>query len=338
MKADSKISDKPNQENGHRASAQRKRVRWSRLGLALALAIIGFVWIAWARSIQPPAHQQLPALPADNLTPGAITGMDSPLFEYGPGWTINAAGADPGEPTNPQQEPSGIVEFAYEGNELALQLATGDYWGYLYVTVDGAPASELPAIRGNDGSQGHPAGYKPLYDPDNLTDDAEPTPVWIQVHSAADVTKSHKVRVEVWRSWGQKPLRAVAVDALPPKSQPNWPGVALLVAAFWLAVAGLWDFVGQVFDTHEAGMKDRQPGLLDNALSLIGRFAIALAGLGLGSAVLGTGCQPLVHLFGRYGIVGSGCVGSSGALDRSTALRPALLLRLSAAAAAGPQL
>jgi len=70
--------------------------------------------------------------------------MDSPALVYEKGWRITASGADPTEPDAPWQEPAGVLRFTYTGAELALLLAPGDYWGYLYITVDGQPANDLP--------------------------------------------------------------------------------------------------------------------------------------------------------------------------------------------------
>ena len=234
--------------------------------------------------------------------------MQSPAFIYSPGWTLSTVGADPGEPADPWNEPAGVVEFTYQGNELALRLATGDYWGYLYVTVDGEPVSMLPTIHGNENGQGTPSSYKPLYDPENRSarpeDGAALEPVWIRVHDASDATTPHEVRVEVWRGWGQTPLRAVAVDALPPEPPPIWPGVALLVAAFWLAVAGLWTVAVRIFTADESDVADSQPGLLAGALSLIERYAAILATLGLVLVCVGTAIELWFFCLGGLALLG----------------------------------
>ena len=58
----------------------------------------------------------------------------------------------------------------------------------------------------------------------------------MRVQRNNDATQPHTVYIEVWRSWGQTPLRGVAVDALPPAPWPRWPGVALLLLAGWLGL------------------------------------------------------------------------------------------------------
>lgn len=164
------------------------------------------------------------------LTGSVVATMDSPAFVYEKDWTITAAGADPTEPPAPWQEPAGTLRFTYTGRELALRLAPGAYWGYLYITIDGQPANGLPALQGNANSLGQASGYRTFYAPEAVQD-GRPTPQWVRVHRSADATQEHEVYMEVWRSWGQVPLRGVAVDALPPLPWPRWPGVALLLLA-----------------------------------------------------------------------------------------------------------
>ncbi len=157
--------------------------------------------------------------------------MDSPVFTYSPGWRVAPDGADPSEPADPWSEPSGALSFTYTGGELALRLAPGDYWGYLYVTVDGETANLLPDMRGNVDSRSRPAGYRTFYAPEAQQDDG-PSAQWQRIHRAADASRAHTVAVEVWRSWGQTPLRGIAVDALPPPPLPRWPGILLLALSF----------------------------------------------------------------------------------------------------------
>jgi O-antigen ligase len=189
--------------------------------------IIGTIGLQWA---SPPAPPIVPSTPArvESLTPTTVATLNSPIFAYSPGWTVTAQGADPAEPADPWVQPSGVMTFSYTGTDLLLQLAQGDYWGYLYITVDGDPANRLVNIPGNLNQQGERAGYRTFYAPELQSEDA-PSPQWVLVHHDADPAQSHSVRVEVWRAWGQMPLRAVAVDAQTPPGMPRWPFVALLV-------------------------------------------------------------------------------------------------------------
>ncbi len=170
--------------------------------------------------------------------------MDSPFFTYSPGWTVTPQGGDPAEPPDPLAEPAGTVTFTYPGGDLYLLLAPGDYWAYLYVTVDGRPANRLPVIPGNPDSQGKPAGYKPLLAPERTRAGESSEPQWLLVHHG-DAGKAQNVLLELWRGWGQIPLRGVAVD-LPVGARlaPNAPSVAQLAVRrgppVLIMLLGLW--------------------------------------------------------------------------------------------------
>jgi O-antigen ligase len=163
--------------------------------------------------------------------------MDSPAIAYTDGWTVDATGASPAEPVDPWHTPSGDLTFTYAGRDLALLLAAGDYWGYLYVTVDGQPANLLVVLPGNANSRGEAAGYRTLFAPEAQTPDG-PAPAWVEVHRAQD-DGPHQVHVEVWRSWGERPIRGIAIDVFAAPAS-TWPVVALLMVGGWLALAALW--------------------------------------------------------------------------------------------------
>lgn len=202
--------------------------------LLFALAGVG-----WALISQRGAIETIPtASRAITLTGPVVATMDSPVFRYAKGWQVTAAGADPSEPAAPWQEPAGVLRFTYTGKELALRLAPGDYWGYLYITIDGQPANGLPAIRGNVNSLGQPSGYRTFYAPETVQD-GTPTAQWVRVHQSTDASSPHEVYLEVWRSWGQKPLRGVAVDGLPALPWPRWPSIALGLLAAWAGLVAL---------------------------------------------------------------------------------------------------
>lgn len=207
-------------------------VTWTLRVIGLALLIGGLLWLRRPLSTPPPAPQPPFDSTLTKLASGSVASMAAPLFSYSPGWRVSPDGADPAEPAEPWQQPSGTVEFTYQGHDLALNLMLGDYWGYFFVTVDGLPANRLANIAGNHNATDQPAGYRTFYTPD--IDEVPPlTPPWIVVHKAAD-PGPHQVRIEVWRSWGQTPLRGVAVDALPPAPVARWPGVALIVLGVWV--------------------------------------------------------------------------------------------------------
>lgn len=238
---------------------------------ALLLLLSGAVWLGLPRpAAAPPAP-----VAVNRLASGTAAAMDSPVFAYQPQWNVSPAGADTREPARPWQEPSGRVTFAYTGQELALQLALGAYWGYIFVTVDGRPANRLPVLPGNPASDGQPAGYKPLLAPEKQTPRG-PAAEWVVVHRAAD-NGPHRVAVEVWRGWGQTVLRGVAVDALPPGPRPLWPGVALLLLGLW----GLARSGSSALGRKKSGFAALQFPLPTPAKLPIGQAALPLALAGL---------------------------------------------------------
>lgn len=223
---------------------QSVRYRLSRLFnlwgiLAILSAVLGIAWLLWSIPSRPALLSQTVALSENKRAettvatgPIALT-MNSKPFLYTDSWQVSRLGADPFEPADPWQEPAGRLHFSYRGSELAFLLAVGNYWGYLYVTVDGAPANLLPHWPANRNSLEQEAGYRTLYAPE-ATQNGEPSAQWIPIHLAADPTAIHQVEVELWRSWGQIPLRGVAIDALPIAPRPYWPGIALLLLSGWL--------------------------------------------------------------------------------------------------------
>lgn len=206
--------------------------------LGILLIAAGFAWqiVANGTGDSAPLNPQ----PVDALRPHTAASMDSPLFRWSPGWTVTRDGATPPEPADPATQPAGSVEFDYTGDALMLALDTGDYWGYLYVTVDGEPANLLPNSRGHDPAPEPLSGYKPLYAPERANSiDFE----YLTVHRGGDPNTTHTVRIELWRSWGEVPLRAVLVDFYdsPTLTSQAWPGALLIVVGLWLlAPLCLW--------------------------------------------------------------------------------------------------
>ena len=220
------------------ADSGKPRLACRQLGIVLGgllLTLAGTVWLALARqpgsaAVPTPGHTDTP------FASGIAAAMTSPSLRYSPGWTVTDLGADPREPAEPFAEPAGVIEFSYTGRELDLLVAPGDYWAYLTVTVDGQPANLLPTLAGSiDGLEG-PAGYKPLFAPE-----IDPAgDLWVPLHRSAVPEQPMQVRVEVWRGWGQTPLRGVGVDILPAPAPPGWPGVLFAVIGLGMVGVGLW--------------------------------------------------------------------------------------------------
>ena len=226
--------------------AQTARPAASRLVTWLWLAVLscglaGVAWLWWATSAPPTEPATPPTLVTEAiLTPGSVARMDGLKTRFvllEPGGSVVAEGADPAEPADPWQSPAGTLTFRFAGDDLWLLLAAGDYWGYLYVTVDGQPANRLPDIPSNENSLGRAAGYRTLYAPELQRADG-PAPRWVQLHHAGDGGE-HTAYVEIWRGWGQTPLRAAATTQTVSTQPPVWVGVALLMTAAWLLLAAL---------------------------------------------------------------------------------------------------
>lgn len=260
-------------------------LRASHLLPALLLLLAAAAWLA---SVEEEAGQPAPQA-VEQLRSGAAASMDSPVFDFPPGWQVSAAGADSSEPERPWEEPSGRLRFVYRGSELALKLALGDYWGYVFVSVDGRPANRLAVLPGNRDSAGRTGGYKPLLAPEKQLSSG-PAAEWVVVHRAA-VSGPHEVEVEVWRGWGQTVLRGVAVDGLPPSPRPVWPGVLLAIAGIWLAARAAGPpLMARAGGVTAAAARFRSAsatlGPLRSAPWQVAALLAALSLLGVGSGVL----------------------------------------------------
>ncbi len=245
------------------STPDQQRTDWLRFALAGLLLLCGGLWLAYASSQQSPRTPITSPTPVKVVDSGTVASMDSPAIAYSRGWQVTAEGASPPEPDEPWIEPSGIITIPYSGNELALNLGVGDYWGYLYVKVDGEPANRLPYIRGNNDSTGSPAGYRTFYAPE-YEGNGLPGSQWVVVHTSDEADREHVAVVEVWRSWGQQPIRGIAIDGLTPRSPAMWTGMLLLVIGLALIAGPALRLAAQVRSTRAATSMRRvfQPLLL----------------------------------------------------------------------------
>ena len=224
--------------------------------LILALLLI-FAAAGWLVTTGDGADSLVTAAAMDQLDSGSIASMDSAVFAYEPGWQVSVDGADTTEPDQPWTQPSGRMAFQYSGRELALKLALGDYWGYIFVTVDGRPANLLPSLPGNLDSLGQPGGYRPLFAPEKQTETG-PVAEWAIVHHAP-TDGPHQVTIEVWRGWGQTVLRAVGVDAMPVVPRPQWPAVLMALVGVWLAISSAGPVLSNVLGAELQSGKGSSP-------------------------------------------------------------------------------
>ncbi len=239
------------------------RHRWRFLTGALAFAL-GLLWLLLTLPLRTCDACGAAPAPVTALTPGVVASADSTALAYSPGWQVRATGADPAEPADAFTTPAGVITFTYTGDALWLRLAPGDYWAYLYATVDGRPANRLANITGNADSTGAAAGYTTLLTSEVAGQPEEARLRWVEIHRASPFwdarstqADAHTVRLEFWRGWGQTPLHGVAVDPPPgallgagarqPIVQaPRWPGVLLLLTGLWLVGAAVVSLRGRI--------------------------------------------------------------------------------------------
>ncbi|MFZ5917496.1 MAG: O-antigen ligase family protein [Chloroflexota bacterium] len=165
---------------------------------------------------------------------------DHPTARYTGGWRVTPTAADiPAAARGDASEASLVIPFY--GTRLDLMVRRGDFWGALFVTVDGQPANRLPRDSGG-------RAYLVLYDP---------------LYQAAGVTLaaglpdgSHQAVIVPEGGWGQWAIEGWLVGREPhlegyPVIWVVW-GLVLLVVlivtvvglgfegAFWLSIgAGL---------------------------------------------------------------------------------------------------
>ncbi|MEZ4580612.1 MAG: hypothetical protein R3A10_02950 [Caldilineaceae bacterium] len=282
----------PNHDARTPQTARRSRV-FLLIGAGLIAAGVGL--LLWRDRVPAP-----PAMPApstvDALTPQTVAAMDSPAFAHSDGWRVDAAGADPSEPADPwpslparSASPTRGASWRCNWRPALTGATCSSPWTVRRPT--------LPAITGNVDSRGAPAGYTTLYAPEDHRRRPLGRRTAQRCGPAADGSP-HQARVEIWRSWGQTPLRAVAIDALPPAAPPAWPGVLLLVSGL-LCVLAAWAWwpmsqavrptalaqLANVADAKYAGDWARRLALGGGALTvlgaLLGLWWLTLAGVGL---------------------------------------------------------
>jgi hypothetical protein len=133
-------------------------------------------------------------------------------------WRFSSAGADPPQGASLQAH-NAVLAFDVAGSALDLTVRRGDYWGVLYVSIDGLPAPGLP-----HDEQGR--SYLVLYDPAGRVDT-------VPLASGLSMKEAHRVEIVADGGWGQWPLvgwRVTTPQPLPPSVGAIWTFAALAFA------------------------------------------------------------------------------------------------------------
>jgi O-antigen ligase len=144
-------------------------------------------------------------------------------------WRFSSAGADP-PPGAALQARNAVLAFDVVGSAIELDVRRGDFWGVLYVSIDGAPAPGLP--RDEQGRS-----YLVLYDPAGGVDT-------VPLASGLSM-KPHHLEIVADGGWGQWPL--VGWRVIGPQSSPPSPAAVWTLAG--LALAGVVSAGAQLFST-----------------------------------------------------------------------------------------
>ncbi len=122
-------------------------------------------------------------------------------------WRITPLGADPGQSGD-------SLTIPFKGTRLDLTVRRGDFWGLLYVTIDGQPANRLPRD-----TQGR--SYLILHDPLRRT-------VTLTLASGLPDAR-HEARLVAERGWGQWAIVGWTVSREKSFLLYNWAVTALSV-------------------------------------------------------------------------------------------------------------
>jgi O-antigen ligase len=124
-----------------------------------------------------------------------------PAAHYSGDWAFSPLGAD-----IPQDYTNARIEFRFIGSDIALHLRRGDYRAYLYITIDGAPANQLP--RNERGS------YIILTSPE-----LNPGIDTIIISTGLDPTREHLLIITPDRGWDQWAIAGFSVGKTTPNNQ-----------------------------------------------------------------------------------------------------------------------
>jgi len=147
-------------------------------------------------------------------------------------WRFSPAGADPPRGADEAQR-NAVIEFEFWGTSLDLTVRRGDYWGVLYLSIDGAPAHGL--LRDE---RGH--AYLILHDPLSSVER-------VTVARGLSRDAPHRVEIVAHGGWGQWPL--VGWTVYGPAAGPRARGAFSIPLS--LAVLAALAALGQAYVSPE---------------------------------------------------------------------------------------
>lgn len=192
------------------------------------------LWAAW---LPGDTHSQYALLGADGQPEPAIDALeaivltpelawpgaypaDHPSGRYQGDWRVTPSGADIGAGGD-------RLTIPFYGTRLDLRVRRGDYRAFLFVTVDGEPANDLPL---DTQGQAYVVLYDPLHQEDMVT----------LARGLRD--GEHVAEIEAERGWGQWAIVGWTVSREMPNNLPWLPVVLVLgaVAALGVAIVAAW--------------------------------------------------------------------------------------------------
>ncbi len=137
-----------------------------------------------------------------------------PSGQYSPGWRFALSRSD-----IPQNKPRTLT-IPFDGTRLDLNIDRGEFRGYLWVTIDGQPATALPQ---NGQGQSYVVLYDPLRESDTVT---------LARHLPAG---RHEAVIEADGGWGQWAIRGWAVST---ETDPRAAQAGLIISGILAVFSG----------------------------------------------------------------------------------------------------
>ena len=217
----------------------------------------------WGFALLAPDRTPRSPLLAEPLTAAPLSGFQFPdpgVQQYAGDWEFDAAyGAD-------ISQSGDRVRVAFDGTDFGLRVRRGNYRAYLYVTVDGLPANEMPTDERG--------AYLNLTSPDEQANDVATVAVASHLESGR-----HVAEIVAERGWDQWAL--VGFTAANLADERNFHALMGGLALAALLLVGLLVVTGRRVEWSQAGPLARtvnslgRSGLLVLGAAVAGLFALS---------------------------------------------------------------